>query len=198
MSLPSEDKSYHTRKEMEENIVTLLGGRVAEALILDDISTGASNDIERATNIARSMVTRYGFSKKLGPVVYGTDQSEVFLGRDLNQSRNYSDEVAFEIDSEIRALVENGYNMAEKTLNEHMDQLILIAETLIRCEKIDAADFESLMTTGQTVAANEAAKAEAEEKQSAEENAAVEAVASEEVSENTAENAAEEAAPKNE
>lgn len=149
MSLPTEDKSYHTRKEMKENIITLLGGRVAEALVLDDISTGASNDIERATNIARAMVTRYGFSEKLGPVVYGHDQSEVFLGRDFNQSRNYSEEVASEIDNEIRDMVEEGFELAKKTLVEHMDQLVLIAETLIRCEKIDAEDFASLMTTGE-------------------------------------------------
>ena len=162
MSLPSEDKSYRTRREMEENIITLLGGRVAEALVLDDISTGASSDIERATTIARAMVTRYGFSAKLGSVVYGTDHSEVFLGRDFSQGRNYSEEVASEIDSEIRNLVEGGYKKAESTLTEHMDQLILIAETLLRCEKIDAADFDSLMKTGLTVAANEAAKQQAE------------------------------------
>lgn len=149
MSLPTEDKSYHTRKEMKENIITLLGGRVAELLVLDDISTGASNDIERATNIARAMVTRYGFSEKLGPVVYGHDQSEVFLGRDFNQSRNYSEEVASEIDAEIRNIVEDAFLLAKQTLCEHMDQLVLVAETLIRCEKIDAADFESLMTTGE-------------------------------------------------
>lgn len=153
MSLPTEDKSYHTRKEMKENIITLLGGRVAEALVLDDISTGASNDIERATNIARAMVTRYGFSEKLGPVVYGHDQSEVFLGRDFNQSRNYSEEVASEIDNEIRNLVEEGFELAKNTLVEHMDQLVLIAETLIRCEKIDAEDFASLMTTGEMTSA---------------------------------------------
>ncbi|MBC8576224.1 ATP-dependent zinc metalloprotease FtsH [Yanshouia hominis] len=148
MSLPSEDKSYHTRREMQQNIITLLGGRVAELLVLDDISTGASNDLERATALARSMVTRYGFSDKLGPVVYGHDQSEVFLGRDFNQSRNYSEGVATEIDNEIRNLVEQAYELAKHTLQEHMDQLILIAETLMEQEKIDAVDFESLMTTG--------------------------------------------------
>ena len=148
MSLPSEDKSYHTRREMQQNIITLLGGRVAELLVLDDISTGASNDLERATTLARSMVTRYGFSDKLGPVVYGHDQSEVFLGRDFNQSRNYSEGVATEIDNEIRNLVEQAYELAKHTLQEHMDQLILIAETLMEQEKIDAVDFESLMTTG--------------------------------------------------
>ncbi len=148
MSLPSEDKSYHTRREMQQNILTLLGGRVAELLVLDDISTGASNDLERATALARSMVTRYGFSDKLGPVVYGHDQSEVFLGRDFNQSRNYSEGVATEIDNEIRNLVEQAYELAKRTLQEHMDQLVLIAETLMKLEKLDAADFESLMTTG--------------------------------------------------
>ncbi|XYW69701.1 ATP-dependent zinc metalloprotease FtsH [Oscillospiraceae bacterium LTW-04] len=166
MSLPTEDKSYHTRKEMKENIITLLGGRVAEALVLDDISTGASNDIERATAIARAMVTRYGFSEKLGPVVYGHDQSEVFLGRDFNQSRNYSEEVASEIDNEIRNLVEEGFELAKKNLVEHMDQLVLIAETLIRCEKIDAEDFESLMSTGEmtSVKKNTAAPAAGNDK----------------------------------
>ncbi len=177
MSLPSEDKSYRTRREMEENIITLLGGRVAEALVLDDISTGASSDIERATSIARAMVTRYGFSAKLGPVVYGNDQSEVFLGRDFSQGRNYSEEVASEIDSEIRRLVEGGYEKAEATLKEHMDQLILIAETLLRCEKIDAADFESLMTTGLTVAANKTAQEQ--QSQAVEEQAVEEASAGE-------------------
>ena len=187
MSLPSEDKSYRTRREMEENIVTLLGGRVAEALVLDDISTGASNDIERATAIARAMVTRYGFSEKLGPVVYGTDQGEVFLGRDLSQGRNYSDEVAAEIDSEIRKLVEGGYRKAESTLMEHMDQLILIAETLLRCEKIDVDDFDSLMKTGATVAANKAAEAEAAKLREAELAAAEEQQSSEKAEGDTTE-----------
>lgn len=157
LSLPTEDKSYHTRKEMKENIITLLGGRVAEALVLDDISTGASSDIERATTLARAMVTRYGFSEKLGPVVYGNDHSEVFLGRDFNQSRNYSEEVASEIDNEIRDMIENAFDLAKTTLTDHMDQLVLIAETLIRCEKIDAADFESLMTTGEMANLNKEA-----------------------------------------
>ncbi len=109
MSLPEHDRSFKSKTQMEEEIVTLLGGRVAEKLILDDISTGASNDIERATNIARSMVTRYGFSEKLGPIVYGHDDAEVFLGRDYSQGRNYSENVAAEIDGEIRELIETGY-----------------------------------------------------------------------------------------
>ncbi len=148
MSLPTEDRNYKTRTEMKENIVTLLGGRVAESLVLDDISTGASNDIERATNIARSMVTKYGFSEKLGPIVYGKDEGEIFLGRDLNQTRNYSETVATEIDEEIRDLVEAGYAEARRILTEHMDQLTLVAEQLIVSEKIEADDFESLMTAG--------------------------------------------------
>ena len=145
LSLPEHDKSFMAKKEMEEQIVTLLGGRVAEALILDDISTGASNDIERATKMARSMVTRYGFSEKLGPVVYGQDEGEVFLGRDFNNTRNYSEEVAAEIDSEIRRIVEEGYETARQLLTAHQDQLHLVAQYLIQHEKVDEATFGKLM-----------------------------------------------------
>ena len=145
LSLPEHDKSYMSKKEMEEEIVTLLGGRVAEALILDDISTGASNDIERATKMARGMVTRYGFSEKLGPIVYGQDEGEVFLGRDFNHTRNYSEQVAAEIDSEIRSLIDTGYNRAKAILTEHMDQLHLVAQYLIEHEKVDEVTFVKLM-----------------------------------------------------
>ena len=145
MSLPEQDKSFVSKREMEENIITLLGGRVAEQLILDDISTGASNDLERATSTARSMVTRYGFSKKLGPVVYGNDQSEVFLGRDLGSSRDYSDRVAGEIDDEVRSIIETAYGKAESILREHTDQLHLLAKYLMIHEKIDRDDFAKLM-----------------------------------------------------
>ena len=145
MSLPEHDKSYVSRTEMSENIITLLGGRVAEKLILDDISTGASNDIERATSIARNMVTKYGFSEKLGPMVYGHEQGEVFLGKDLNSSRNYSETVAAEIDAEMKKLIENGYNMSEKILKDHIDQLHFLAKYLMKYEKIDGDDFEKLM-----------------------------------------------------
>lgn len=148
MSLPSEDKSYRTKTEMLENIVTLLGGRVAESLILDDISTGASNDLQRVTAIARSMVTRYGFSDKLGTVVYGTDPSEVFLGRSLSHERDYSEGIAAEIDSEIRTIIHGAYESCKQTLTEHLDQLHLIANALMEHEKIDEFDFASLMTTG--------------------------------------------------
>ena len=145
MSLPEHDKSYMSKTEMYENIVTLLGGRVAEKLILDDISTGASNDLERATSIARNMVTRYGFSEKLGPMVYGNDQSEVFLGRDFNSNRNYSENVAAEIDAEMREIIEGGYQKSKDILEEHMDQLHLLAKYLMKYEKIDSDDFEILM-----------------------------------------------------
>ena len=144
MSLPEHDKSYVSKTEMKENIVTLLGGRVAEKLILEDISTGASNDIERATAIARNMVTKYGFSDKLGPMVYGTDQNEVFLGRDFNSSKNYSENVAAEIDAEMREIIEEGYERAKDLLEQNMDQLHLLAKYLMKYEKIDDVDFESL------------------------------------------------------
>ncbi len=145
MSLPEHDRSFKSKTQMEEEIVTLLGGRVAEKLILDDISTGASNDIERATNIARSMVTRYGFSEKLGPIVYGHDEAEVFLGRDYSQGRNYSENIAAEIDSEIRELIETGYEKAKDILKAFDRQLHLVAEYLLKNEKIDGDDFYKLM-----------------------------------------------------
>ncbi|MGN1086165.1 MAG: ATP-dependent zinc metalloprotease FtsH, partial [Porcipelethomonas sp.] len=145
MSLPEHDKSYVSKTEMKENIVTLLGGRVAEKLILEDISTGASNDIERATGIARNMVTKYGFSDKLGPMVYGNDQSEVFLGRDFNSSRNYSENVAAEIDAEMREIIEEGYEKSKELLEQHIDQLHFLAKYLMKYEKIDDEDFEKLM-----------------------------------------------------
>ena len=116
MSLPEEDRSYETRKGMQENIVTLLGGRIAEKLVLDDISTGASNDLERATKIARAMVTRYGFSDRLGPIVYGQNENEVFLGRDLGHTRDYSETVAAQIDEEIRSVIDSAYDQCEATL----------------------------------------------------------------------------------
>ena len=145
MSLPEHDKSYRSKTEMRENIVTLLGGRVAEKLILEDISTGASNDIERATAIARSMVTRYGFSDKLGPMVYGNDQNEVFLGRDFSSGRNYSENVAAEIDAEMREIIEDCYQKCIDILKEHIDQLHFLARYLMKYEKIDDKDFATLM-----------------------------------------------------
>lgn len=145
LSLPEHDRSYRSKTQMEEEIIVLLGGRVAEKLVLDDISTGASNDIERATDIARNMVTRYGFSEKLGPIVYGHDSNEVFLGRDYSQGRSYSENVAAEIDGEVRELIETGYENAKQILQANMSQLNLVAEYLIRHEKIDGEDFAKLM-----------------------------------------------------
>ena len=144
MSLPSEDVNYETKNEMKHQIVVLLGGRVAEELVLDDVSTGASNDLERATKIARGMVTKYGFSEKLGPVVYG-QQEEVFLGRDFAQNRNYSEQIATDIDEEIRSIVENGYEECRKCLSDHMNKLKKVAEALIQNEKIDGDRFKALM-----------------------------------------------------
>lgn len=145
MSLPEEDRSYQTKKGMQENIVTLLGGRIAEKLVLDDISTGASNDLERATKIAKAMVTRYGFSDRLGPIVYGQNESEVFLGRDLGHSRDYSETVAAQIDEEIRAVIDDAYDQCEQILSEHMDQLHKVADFLYEFEKINGTDFDRLM-----------------------------------------------------
>ena len=145
MHLPEKDKSYVSKREMRDSIVVLLGGRVAEKLILDDISTGASNDLERATSTARSMVTRYGFSEKLGPIVYGNDEREVFLGRDYTANKNYSEHVATEIDSEMRAIIEDAFQSAEDILSEHLDQLHTVAKYLMEHEKIDGATFYKLM-----------------------------------------------------
>ena len=145
MSLPEGDRGYMSKTAMQENIVTLLGGRMAELIVLDDISTGASNDLERATQIARSMVTRYGFSDKLGPVVYGQDQGEVFLGMDINRSRNYSEEVAAEIDEEIRRIIEEAYARAREILEAHRDQLEVVAQYLMEHEKVGEFGFKALM-----------------------------------------------------
>ncbi len=129
MSLPSEDRNYITRRFMEEELCTLLGGRVAEQIVFGDISTGASNDIERATTLARNMVMRYGFSEKLGPMVYGSDENEIFLGRDLSQGRHYSDEVASDIDAEIRSFIDNAYDQAKVILEEHREKLEITRTT---------------------------------------------------------------------
>ena len=145
MSIPIEDRNYRSRKEMEENIVTLLGGRVAEALVLGDISTGASNDIERATQIARAMVTKYGMSERLGPICYGSDNNEVFIGRDMGHMKNYSEKIAAEIDEEIQKIVGRGYQKTEQLLSEHMDKLHKVAQFLFVNEKMSGAEFKELM-----------------------------------------------------
>lgn len=149
MILPKEDKYYSTKTIMMEQIVHLLGGRVAEKLTLNDISTGASNDIERATEIARSMVTKYGFSERLGPVNYSSSD-EVFLGKDFSTRKNYSEEMASEIDEEIRTIIEDAYATAEKLLKENIDKLHTVAKTLLEIETLDGEQFEALFTGAKT------------------------------------------------
>ena len=148
LNLPEDDRSHLTKAKMAEQIVMLLGGRVAEQLVLDDISTGASNDLERATDTARSMVTRYGFSERLGPVVYGSDPHETFLGRDFSSGRGYSEQVAAEIDSEIRDMLDEAYETARSILSEHMQQLHTVAGALMEREKLTGAEFQTLMQGG--------------------------------------------------
>lgn len=165
MHLPTDDRMHVTKRHMTENIVILLAGRAAEALTQDDITTGASNDIERATQTARQMITKYGFSETLGPIMYGEDEGEVFLGKDIGHQRNYSENIATMIDDEIQRMVENCYQKAESILKEHMDQLSTIAEYLIVNEKINGDKFDELMkadsvsdkqeTVGDEVSANE-------------------------------------------
>lgn len=143
MILPKEDKYYGTKETMREQIIHLLGGRVAEMLTLDDISTGASNDIQRATDIAKEMVTKYGFSEKLGPVNYSSSD-EVFLGKDFSTRQAYSEETANEIDEEVKAIIEEAYDTARTILSEHLDQLTAVAEGLLEVETLDNRQFEEL------------------------------------------------------
>jgi len=143
---PVEDKNYTSKNEMLDSLVSLLGGRVAEALVLGDISTGASNDIERATEIARNMVTRYGMSEKLGPIAFGGESRQVFLGKDYNTVRNYSESVAAQIDDEIENIIRNAYGRTESILTEHMDKLHIIAQKLYENEKMTGEEFASIMS----------------------------------------------------
>jgi len=146
MYRPTEDKSFMSKTEMEENIVSLLGGRVAEALILNDVSTGASNDIERATKIARSMVTQYGMSERIGTITLGQGQEEVFLGRDLAHAKEYSEETAAVIDEETKRIVDTGYNRAKQILSDNIDKLHKVAGVLLEKEKIEADEFEAIFS----------------------------------------------------
>ena len=155
---PTEDKSYTSKNEMLDSLVGLLGGRVAEALVLGDISTGASNDIERATEIARSMVTKYGMSEKLGPIAFGSDGHQVFLGKDYNNVRNYSESVAAQIDDEIEAIIRNAYARTENILTEHMDKLHLIAQYLFENEKMSGEEFAKAMEEEPEVLTEETAE----------------------------------------
>ncbi len=145
MYRPSEDKSFMSKSEMEEQLISLLGGRVAEQLVLGDISTGASNDIERATGIARSMVTKYGMSEKLGAIMYGSGQEEVFLGRDIAQHKNFSEETSSIIDQEVKRIIDEAYRKTEDILNKNMDKLHKVAEVLMEKEKITGDEFDSIM-----------------------------------------------------
>ena len=144
MYRPTEDKSFMSKSEMLENIVSLLGGRVAEKLVLDDISTGASNDIERATQIARNMVTKYGMSDTVGPMMLGGNNEEVFLGRDFAHSKEYSEETAGLIDKEVKKIIEGAYNAAEQILRANADKLHIVAQILLEKEKIDGEEFERI------------------------------------------------------
>ena len=144
MHLPERDRSYMSKSKLEDEIVGLLGGRVAEKLVLGDISTGAKNDIERATAIARKMVMDYGMSESIGPIAFGSGHDEVFMGRDFGRTKNYSEEVAYKIDEEVKNLIDTGYNRAHKLLSENISKLHAVAEALLVKEKLEAAEFEEL------------------------------------------------------
>ena len=146
MYRPTEDKSFMSRTEMVENIVSLLGGRVAEQLVLNDISTGASNDIERATQIARSMVTKYGMSERIGTITLGSSQEEVFLGRDFAQAKEYSEETANLIDEEVKSIIDFAYKKAEEILKANMEKLTKVANVLLEKEKIDGDEFDEIFS----------------------------------------------------
>lgn len=142
--LPQEDAKFMTKRQMQHKLISLLGGRAAEEVVLDDISTGASNDIERATKIAHAMVTKYGMSKRLGPMMYGGDDAEVFLGEELGKNKQYSDKIAYEIDSEMRELIDEAYNKALNILNENIDLLHALANRLLEKETIGQEEFEAI------------------------------------------------------
>ncbi len=145
MSLPSEDRSYRSKNDMLDDIVVLLGGRVAEKVVIGDISTGASNDIERATDIARGMVTRYGMSDELGPIMYGSSNHEVFLGKDYSNIRNYSEQIASDIDAEVKKIILDSYDRCHSIIEGNLDKLTVVAEYLITHEKVDGETFLKLM-----------------------------------------------------
>ena len=145
MYRPAEDKSFMSKTEMEENIVSLLGGRVAEQLVLGDVSTGASNDIERATKIAKSMVTKYGMSDVVGTIMFGSGQEEVFLGRDFAQHNDVSEQTASVIDAEVKNIIDTAYRRAVDILNQNMSKLQEVASVLMEREKIDGEEFEEIM-----------------------------------------------------
>ncbi|MBK1809598.1 ATP-dependent zinc metalloprotease FtsH [Clostridium sp. YIM B02505] len=149
MHLPAEDRSYTSKSRLKDEMVGLLGGRVAEKLIMGDISTGAKNDIDRASNIARSMVMEYGMSDEVGPISFGTDHNEVFLGRDIGRSRNFSEEIGSKIDKEIKGLIDEAYGKAESLLTEYVGKLHAVAQALLEKEKLEAEEFEEIFNNAQ-------------------------------------------------
>lgn len=169
MSIPTEDKSYKSRQEMLDDLVVLLGGRVAEALVIGDISTGASNDIERASDISRKMVTKYGMSDNIGPISFGSENDEVFLGKTYNHVRNYSEKTASEIDAEIDSIMKNAYARCETILKENMDKLSTVAEYLIKNEKVGGEIFKKLMLGENVEAEKTEEKSEIADEQKTEE-----------------------------
>lgn len=169
MSIPTEDKSYKSRQEMLDDLVVLLGGRVAEALVIGDISTGASNDIERASDISRKMVTKYGMSDNIGPISFGSENDEVFLGKTYNHVRNYSEKTASEIDAEIDSIMKNAYARCETILKENMDKLSTVAEYLIKNEKVGGEIFKKLMLGEDIEAEKTEEKSEISDEQKTEE-----------------------------
>ncbi len=155
LSLPKEDRYYATRSEMLDELKVLLGGRVAEALVLKEISSGASNDLQRATALARQMICEYGMSEKIGPVTFGHRQDQVFLGRDIARDKDYSEEVAAEIDKEVRAFLDDAYAATEKLLNENMDKLHLIAQALIERETLEKEEIADIVNHGRILTKEE-------------------------------------------
>lgn len=155
LSLPKEDRYYATRSEMLDELKVLLGGRVAEALVLKEISSGASNDLQRATSLARQMICEYGMSPELGPMTFGHRQDQVFLGRDIGRDKDYSEEVAAKIDKEIRKFIDEAYQKTESLLNENMDKLHLIADALIERETLESEEIDQLMKYGKILSKEE-------------------------------------------
>ncbi|MPM55437.1 ATP-dependent zinc metalloprotease FtsH [bioreactor metagenome] len=150
MPLPGEDKMYITKGQMQDEIISFLGGRAAEEIVLKDITTGASNDIERATKIARSIVMKYGMSDKFGPVQYGDEGDEVFIGRDIGHTRNYSENTADQIDAEVKEILNFSYKEAKRILKENISILHASAKLLMEKEKITGDEFRALFITGET------------------------------------------------
>lgn len=166
LSLPKEDRYYATRSEMLDELKVLLGGRVAEALVLKEISSGASNDLQRATSLARQMICEYGMSSELGPMTFGHRQDQVFLGRDIGRDKDYSEEVAAKIDKEIRKFIDEAYQKTESLLNENMDKLHLIADALIERETLEGQEIDQLMKYGKILAKEDSVVEEKTESES--------------------------------